>query len=43
MLNAICGQLVQEPPRIQEAHVTLMHLVCDLVEKELFASPFVRV
>lgn len=26
----------QETPRIQEAHVTIIHLVCELVEKRLF-------
>jgi D-sedoheptulose 7-phosphate isomerase len=24
--------------RIQEAHITLIHLVCELVERELFAT-----
>jgi len=27
----------QETPRIQEAHQLIIHIVCDLVEKELFA------
>jgi D-sedoheptulose 7-phosphate isomerase len=27
---------VQETPRIQEAHVTLIHILCDLVEQGLF-------
>lgn len=26
-----------DTPRIQEAHITLLHILCDLVEKELFA------
>jgi D-sedoheptulose 7-phosphate isomerase len=30
---------VEETPRIQEAHGTILHIVCDLVEKSLFASP----
>jgi D-sedoheptulose 7-phosphate isomerase len=29
---------VQETPHIQEAHVTIIHILCDLVERELFAS-----
>ena len=29
---------VQETPHIQEAHLVLLHLLCDLVEKELFAK-----
>lgn len=27
---------VQDTPRIQEAHLTIIHILCDLVEKELF-------
>jgi D-sedoheptulose 7-phosphate isomerase len=27
---------VQETPHIQEAHVTIIHILCDLVERELF-------
>jgi D-sedoheptulose 7-phosphate isomerase len=30
---------VTETPHIQEAHATIIHIVCDLVEKALFASP----
>lgn len=30
---------VQETPRVQEAHLTIIHIICDLVEKELFSSP----
>ena len=26
----------QDTPRIQEAHITIIHLICDLVEKRLF-------
>lgn len=29
---------VQETPHIQEAHVTIIHIICDLVERELFAT-----
>jgi len=29
---------VQETPHIQEAHVTIIHVLCDLVERALFAS-----
>lgn len=28
---------VEETPHIQEAHITLIHLLCDLVEQKLFA------
>jgi len=28
----------QETPRIQEAHVTIIHLICELVEKRLFGE-----
>lgn len=28
----------RETPRIQEYHITLIHIVCDLVEKELFGA-----
>jgi len=28
----------QETPHIQEAHVTIIHLLCDLIEKEVFDS-----
>jgi len=28
---------VSETPRIQEAHISIIHVVCDLVEKSLFA------
>jgi D-sedoheptulose 7-phosphate isomerase len=26
---------VQETPRIQEAHLTIIHILCDLVERNL--------
>ncbi|PLX75718.1 MAG: phosphoheptose isomerase [Desulfuromonas sp.] len=29
----------QQTPRIQEAHQLIIHIICDLVEKELFAAP----
>lgn len=29
---------VQETPRIQEAHLTIIHILCDLVERELFGG-----
>ena len=28
----------QETPHIQEAHVALIHILCDLIERQLFAS-----
>lgn len=30
---------VQETPHIQEAHVTIIHILCNLVERELFSLP----
>ena len=27
---------VQETPRIQEVHITILHVICELVEKEIF-------
>lgn len=27
-----------DTPRIQEAHITIIHIICDLVEKELFSE-----
>jgi D-sedoheptulose 7-phosphate isomerase len=27
-----------DTPRIQEAHLFILHILCDLVEKELFQS-----
>ncbi len=30
---------VQETPHIQEAHVTIIHVICELVEHQLFAIP----
>jgi D-sedoheptulose 7-phosphate isomerase len=29
---------VQETPRVQEGHITIIHIVCDLVERRLFGS-----
>jgi D-sedoheptulose 7-phosphate isomerase len=29
---------VQETPRIQEAHLTIIHIICDLVERNLFGG-----
>jgi len=28
-----------DTPRVQEAHIAIIHIVCDLVEKSLFAKP----
>ncbi|WP_303721354.1 D-sedoheptulose 7-phosphate isomerase [Malonomonas rubra] len=43
--GSIAGQVdlalvvpVQETPHIQESHVTIIHVLCDLVERELFNS-----
>lgn len=27
-----------DTPRIQEAHITIIHIICDLIEKELFSE-----
>jgi D-sedoheptulose 7-phosphate isomerase len=27
-----------DTPRIQEAHITMIHIICDLIEKELFSE-----
>lgn len=35
-LSLIVG--VDETPRIQEAHLTLIHILCDLIEAEMFPS-----
>ncbi|MBM2814026.1 MAG: Phosphoheptose isomerase [Ignavibacteria bacterium] len=39
-LKDICGILLNIPssdtPRIQEAHITIGHIICEIVEKELF-------
>lgn len=29
---------VQDTPRIQEAHLTVIHIICDLVERDLFPA-----
>jgi D-sedoheptulose 7-phosphate isomerase len=28
-----------DTPRVQEAHIAIIHIICDLVEKSLFANP----
>ena len=28
-----------DTPRVQEGHITIIHILCDLVEQELFAAP----
>jgi D-sedoheptulose 7-phosphate isomerase len=39
-INAVCDLSLVVPttdtPRIQEGHITIIHIVCDLVEKKLF-------
>lgn len=39
-MKGICKYLINVPstdtPRIQEAHITIGHIICELVEKELF-------
>lgn len=39
-LNPLCDLLLNIPsgdtPRIQESHITLGHIICELVESELF-------
>ena len=39
-MKSICDYLINVPssdtPRIQESHITIGHIICELVEKELF-------
>lgn len=41
-MDAYCDHLIKVPsadtPRIQEAHILIGHIVCELVEKKLFSS-----
>jgi len=41
-LKELCDILIKVPsndtPRIQESHITIAHIICDLVEKKLFKS-----
>ena len=41
-MKAICKYLIKVPstdtPRIQEAHILIGHIICEIVEKELFGS-----
>ncbi|GIX42981.1 MAG: hypothetical protein KatS3mg129_2714 [Leptospiraceae bacterium] len=40
MITDICKYLINVPsndtPRIQEAHITIGHIICEIVERELF-------
>ena len=42
-MNSYCDIVLQVPssqtPRIQEAHITVGHIICELVENTLFGSP----
>lgn len=41
-MKNLCKYLIRVPssdtPRIQEAHITIGHIICDIVERELFGS-----
>lgn len=41
-IKEICNYLINVPsddtPRIQEAHITIGHIICEIVEKELFGN-----
>lgn len=41
-MNGLCDLLVNVPakdtPRIQEAHIMIGHIICEIVEKELFGN-----
>ena len=41
-MAALCNILIAVPskitPRIQEAHITIGHIVCEIVEHELFGG-----
>lgn len=41
-MSGICRYLLKVPsdltPRIQEAHITIGHIICELVERELFSA-----
>ena len=40
LMNGLCKYIIKVPskdtPRIQEAHILIGHIICELVEKELF-------
>jgi D-sedoheptulose 7-phosphate isomerase len=42
-MKGICKYLINVPsndtPRIQEAHIMIGHIICEIVEKELFSKP----
>lgn len=42
-MEPICDHLIwldsNDTPRIQEGHITIGHIICELVEKNLFAQP----
>ena len=42
MMRNICDVLInvpsQDTPRVQESHITIGHIICEIVEKELFAE-----
>jgi len=41
-MKGICKYLIavpsQDTPRIQEAHITIGHIICEIVERELFKN-----
>lgn len=42
-MESICDHLIwldsNDTPRIQEGHITIGHIICELVEKNLFTQP----
>jgi D-sedoheptulose 7-phosphate isomerase len=42
-MNSICDILLNVPssdtPRIQESHILIGHIICEIIEKELFTQP----
>jgi len=42
-MKDICKYLINvssnDTPRIQEAHIMIGHIICEIVEKELFRKP----
>ena len=42
-LNGLCKHLIKVPsndtPRIQESHILIGHIICEIVEKKIFGGP----
>ena len=41
-IDELCNHIIKAPstdtPRVQEAHMTIEHIICDIVEKSIFAD-----